>query len=84
MSAFGVRKFLIPDLNGRVRPGIAEKKANSLISSVRIAVEHVISGVKRLHIVKQVFRNKVEGFDDIVLEIACGLHNFRCDCRRLC
>ena len=26
-----------------------EKKTNSLISSVRIAVEHVISGVKRLH-----------------------------------
>lgn len=61
-----------------------EKKSNSLISSVRIAVEHVISGIKRLHIVKQVFRNKVDGFDDIVLEIACGLHNFRCDCRRLC
>lgn len=60
-----------------------EKKTNSLISSVRIAVEHVISGVKRLHIVKQIFRNKVDGFDDIVLEIACGLHNFRCDCRNL-
>lgn len=59
-----------------------EKKTNSLISGVRIAVEHVISGVKRLHIVKQVFRNKVDGFDDIVMEIACGLHNFRCDCRR--
>ena len=61
-----------------------ENKTNSLISSVRITVEHVISGIKRLHIVKQTFRNKRDGFDDLVMEIACGLHNFRCDCRRLC
>lgn len=61
-----------------------EKTNNSLISSIRIVVEHVISGIKRLHIVKTVFRNTVEGFDDVVLEIACGLHNFRCECRRMC
>jgi hypothetical protein len=58
-----------------------EKKSNSLISSVRIVVEHVISGVKRVHIVKDVFRNTKEGFDDTVMEIACALHNFRTDCR---
>lgn len=60
-----------------------QKKENRLISSVRVVVEHIISGVKRLHIVKQVFRNKKEGFDDLVMEIACGLHNFRCDCRMM-
>ena len=61
-----------------------EKINNRLISSTRIIVEHVISGIKRLYIVKSVFRNTVDGFDDLVFEIACGLHNFRCECRRTC
>ena len=54
-----------------------DKEINSLISKVRIMVEHVIAGVKRLRIVKEVFRNTKEKFDDLVMEIACGLHNFR-------
>lgn len=58
-----------------------EKEDNRLISSVRVIIEHIIAGAKRLHIVKHVFRNRKEGFDDLVMEIACGLHNFRCDCR---
>jgi hypothetical protein len=28
-------------------------------------------------IVKDVFRNTKEKYDDLVMEIACGLHNFR-------
>ena len=55
----------------------AEKEQNSLISSVRIIVEHVICGIKRCRIVKDVFRNTRDKFDDLVMEIACGLHNFR-------
>ena len=54
-----------------------EKAQNALISRIRIIVEHVISGVKRCRIVKDVFRNTKEKFDDLVMEIACGLHNFR-------
>jgi hypothetical protein len=56
---------------------VEEKEENSLISSVRIIVEHVICGVKRCRIVKDVFRNTKDKFDDLVMEIACGLHNFR-------
>ena len=48
-----------------------------MISSIRILVEHVISGVKRCRIVHDVFRNTKAQFDDLVMEIACGLHNFR-------
>jgi len=55
----------------------AEKAENTLISSIRILVEHIISGVKRCRIVKDVFRNTKEFFADQVMEIACGLHNFR-------
>jgi len=54
-----------------------DKEINAILSGVRIGVEHVIAGVKRLRIVKEVFRNTKEKFDDLVMEIACGLHNFR-------
>jgi len=56
---------------------LEEKEQNSLISSMRIVVEHVICGVKRCRIVKDVFRNTRDQFADLVMEIACGLHNFR-------
>ena len=56
---------------------LEEKEQNSLISKVRIIVEHVICGVKRCRIVKDVFRNTKDKFDDLVMEITCGLHNFR-------
>ena len=61
-----------------------QKAENQLISSVRVVVEHVISGVKRCRIVKDIFRNTKEAYDDIVLELACGLHNFRSDQRLSC
>ena len=50
---------------------------NRMISGVRVIAEHVIAGVKRLRIVKDVFRNTKEHFDDLVMEIACALHNLR-------
>lgn len=58
-----------------------EKARNTLISRLRIVVEHVIAGIKRCHIVKDLFRNTKANFDDLVMELACGLHNFRVDCR---
>jgi len=54
-----------------------EKESNKLISRVRVVVENVLSGVKRLHIVQSVFRNTKENYDDLVMWLACGLHNFR-------
>ena len=60
---------------------VEEKEQNSLISKIRVIVEHVLSGVKRCRIVKDVFRNTKNRFDDLVMEIACGLHNFRTACR---
>ena len=54
-----------------------EKAENQMISSIRILVEHVIGSVKRCRIVHDVLRNTKAHFDDLVMEIACGLHNFR-------
>jgi len=59
----------------------AEKFVNRVISSSRIIVENVIAGVKRCRILKDVFRNTKDDFADLVIEIACGLHNFRVDSR---
>ena len=54
---------------------------NHLVSSVRIVVENVIAGVKRCRRVKDVLRLTKAGIADLVMEIACGLHNLRVSCR---
>jgi len=41
----------------------------------------VIAGIKRCRIVKDVLRLTKEGVSDLVMEIACGLHNLRVACR---
>ncbi len=57
--------------------GIADRFFNRLISSARIRVEHVIASIKRCRIVKDVFRNTKQGFSDLVMRVACALHNWR-------
>jgi hypothetical protein len=54
-----------------------QKRENKEISSFRILVEHAIGGVKKCRIVKERFRCTKFGFDDDVMLIACGLHNYR-------
>ena len=58
-----------------------QKEQNRLISSIRVVIEHIINGVKRCRIIKDVFRHTKEMYEDLVMEIACGLHNFRVECR---
>ena len=50
---------------------------NKIISRVRIVVENVISGVKRCRLVKDELRLTKDNISDVVMEIACGLHNLR-------
>ena len=59
----------------------ADRLLNRIIAGVRIEVEHVIAGVKRCRIVKEVLRLTKAGISDLVMEIACGLHNLRVSCR---
>jgi hypothetical protein len=60
-----------------------EKEENRRISSVRVVVEHIISGIKRCRCLKDVYRNLKEYFDDQIMEVACGLHNLRNSMRNL-
>ena len=53
------------------------------MSRIRIKVEHAISGIKRSRIVKDVLRNTKDNFSDLVMVIACGLHNLRVDHRKI-
>ena len=60
-----------------------EKESNRKMSQIRVKVEHAISGIKRSRIVKDILRNTKDGFSDLVMVIACGLHNFRVDHREI-
>lgn len=55
----------------------SQKEENRKISSFRILVEHAIGGVKNVVLSKSDIRCRKFGFDDLVMLIACGLHNFR-------
>lgn len=59
-----------------------EKKINQYLAHLRVTVEHHISSVKRLRIVKEKIRIKGEHNRDRVMFIACALHNFRNEYRK--
>ncbi|HAO20719.1 MAG TPA: hypothetical protein DCQ37_09780 [Desulfobacteraceae bacterium] len=54
---------------------VADKIFSRMIPGVRVIAEHVIAGVKRSRIIRDIFRNTEKNSDDPVMEIACGLHN---------
>lgn len=54
-----------------------QKKENTDMSRIRVPVEHVMAGVKRLNIVKEKVRLRFKDVRDQVMLIACGLHNLR-------
>lgn len=52
-----------------------EKETNSIISSIRIKVEHAIGGIKRFNCLASTYRNK-KGQDDKFIYLASGLWNY--------
>lgn len=54
-----------------------DKSINQWHASLRIRMEHAIGGVQRMRIVKDKLRNWKKGFRDSIMELCCGLHNFR-------
>ena len=60
---------------------VADVFINQVLASGRIVVEHCLSGVKRCRIVKDVLRSTTAGLSDLVMEVACALHNLRVDFR---
>lgn len=58
---------------------LAQKEHNKLVSKERVEVEHSIGGVKIFRIVRDIYRNHRQDFDDLIMETACGLFNLRLD-----
>jgi hypothetical protein len=58
-----------------------QKLKNKELSRERIGVEHSIGGTKVFGIVHHIFRNFRDGYADLVMETACGLHNWRLNFR---
>jgi hypothetical protein len=56
---------------------VEEQWANQALHDRRLRIEHVNSSVKRCRIVKDRIRLWKAGIRDLVMELCCGLHNFR-------
>lgn len=54
-----------------------QKSQNKSFSRIRVEVENAICGVKRSHAVADIYRNIKENTDDLLMSVACGLHNIR-------
>jgi hypothetical protein len=50
---------------------------NKLLSHFRLRVEHTLAGVKPNRSVNEVLRNTKQGYSDLLMVIACALHNWR-------
>lgn len=55
----------------------AQKLYNKMLSGTRVVVEHANSGIKRLGMVRQTIRLHSITIREIVMRVACGLHNMR-------
>ena len=78
IEAEGVRVF-IPDKKpkgGELTQ--AQKTRNGLMASIRVKVEHAIAGIKRVKIIRNQIRLHGGQARDRMMNIACGLHNLRC------
>ncbi len=70
-------KTIIPLKATKNKPlTIEQKQNNTLISSVRVVVEHAIGGVKRFKAASDVYRNKLPNLDDTFTYLSAGLWNF--------
>ena len=68
---------VIPKKSTKKNPlTLADKANNKVISSIRVVVEHALSGIKRFRILTDTLRNKIGLFDDMIIEICSGLWNF--------
>lgn len=55
----------------------SQKIYNKIFNSTRVVIEHANSGVKRLRMLKDTIRIHSTIFRDLIMAVACGLHNFR-------
>lgn len=54
-----------------------QKQENKIIGRARIAIEHMIGGIKKSRIVNDKYRGRMMHREDTVMLIACGLYNLK-------
>lgn len=74
----GCLKVVMPKKNTKLHKlSDSDKEQNRAISSCRVVVEHAIAGIKINRSVQDVYRNMSDGINDLLMSVACGLHNLR-------
>ena len=79
-QGFAVASVTIQQPTKKPRGGeltLEQKEENRRIASEKMRIEHTICSVKRCRIVKDKIRYWQDRVRDMVMDIACGLHNFR-------
>jgi DDE superfamily endonuclease len=54
-----------------------QRAHNRHVARRRVVIEHIICSIKRCRIVKDTIRLWKDDARDLVMELCCGLHNFR-------
>ena len=54
-----------------------QEQYNKWVSKIRVRIEHTIANVKIFRKVKEKFRGRLFAREDIVMLVACGLHNLK-------
>lgn len=76
----GAARVCTPRKKPRERPlHYRHRRANRQLARARVPVEHALASVKRLSILRQPLRAKRRTTADVVMLIACALHNYRLD-----
>jgi len=56
---------------------VDQKEHNRQLARRRVVIEHILSSIKRCRFLKDTIRLWKDDVRDLVMEICCGLHNFR-------
>lgn len=74
----GVAKIIIPYKNKKNQILSNEQEQyNKWVSKIRVRIEHTIASIKIFRKVKEKFRGRLFAREDIVMLVACGLHNLK-------
>ena len=62
--------------------GIVKKQINRAMSKLRVKIEHVFAGLKRLRMIKDKIRIPSYAKRQTIVKIAAAIHNLRVQCRK--
>ena len=73
-----VAQIIIPYKESKNHKLNTEKQEyNKWVSKIRVKIEHIIASVKIFRKVKEKYRGRMFGREDIIMLVACALHNLK-------